>query len=96
MKIQIIGGKGIKAGCCQQTFEYKKFVDDAQQCFAFIIPPIIQIFTEGEGDGIKSRLPFNIFSTLHCEKKNCQTFKNMLTDVYARSSNNFSFENLFE
>ena len=28
-------------------------------------PPIIWIFTEGEGDGIKSRLPFEIFSTLH-------------------------------
>ena len=27
-------------------------------------PPIIWIFTEGEGDGIKSRLPFKIFSTL--------------------------------
>ena len=27
-------------------------------------PPIIWIFTEGEGDGIKSRLHFKIFSTL--------------------------------
>ena len=27
-------------------------------------PPIILIFTEGVGDGIKSRLPFKIFSTL--------------------------------
>ena len=27
-------------------------------------PPIIWILTEGEGDGIKSRLPFKIFSTL--------------------------------
>ena len=26
--------KGI-TGCCQQTFECKKFVDNAQQCFAF-------------------------------------------------------------
>ena len=26
--------------------------------------PIIWIFTEGEGDGIKSRLPFKIFTTL--------------------------------
>jgi hypothetical protein len=26
-------------------------------------PPMI-IFTEGEGDGIESRLPFKIFSTL--------------------------------
>jgi hypothetical protein len=29
-----------------------------------IVPPIILIFTEGEGDGIESRLPFKIFSTL--------------------------------
>ena len=27
-------------------------------------PPIIWIFTEGEGDGIKYRLPFKILSTL--------------------------------
>ena len=27
-------------------------------------PPIIWIFTEGKGDGIKFRLPFKIFSTL--------------------------------
>ena len=27
-------------------------------------PPIIYIFTEGEGDEIESRLPFKIFSTL--------------------------------
>ena len=52
------------AGCCQQTFEYKKFVDNAQQCFAFMPQanfPIIWIFTEGYG--IESRLPFKIFST---------------------------------
>ena len=29
------------------------------------LPPIILIFTEGEGDGIESRLTFKIFSTLH-------------------------------
>ena len=28
-------------------------------------PPIIWIFNEGEGDGIESRLPFKIFSTLN-------------------------------
>ena len=30
--------KGVKeknVRCCQQTFEYKKFADNAQQCFAF-------------------------------------------------------------
>ena len=31
-------------------------------------PPIIWIFTEGEDDGIESRLPFKIFSTLHYHK----------------------------
>ena len=29
-----------------------------------LFPPIIWIFTEGEGDGIQSRLSFQIFSTL--------------------------------
>ena len=29
---------------------------------------IIWIFTEGEGDGIESRLPFKIFSTLYENK----------------------------
>ena len=27
-------------------------------------PPIIRIFTQGEGDGIESRLPFKIFPVL--------------------------------
>ena len=31
------------------------FVDNTQQCFA-LLPPMIWIFTEGEGDGIDSRL----------------------------------------
>ena len=31
-----------------------------------IFPPIIWIFTEGEGDGIESRLSSKIFSTLIC------------------------------
>ena len=43
-------------------------VDNAPQCLPLyleqIFPPVIWIFTEGEGDGIKSRLPFKIFSTL--------------------------------
>ena len=46
--------------------ENKKFVDITQQCFAFtpqaIFAAHIWIFTEG--DGIESRLPFKIFSTL--------------------------------
>ena len=32
--------------------------------FKQIFPPIIWMFTEVEGDGIESRLPFKIFSTL--------------------------------
>ena len=41
MKIQIIGRKGAGieqniAGYCQQAFEYKKFVDNTQRCFAFM------------------------------------------------------------
>ena len=42
VKIQIIGGKSLLevirqniAGWCQQTFCFEKFVDNAQQCFAF-------------------------------------------------------------
>ena len=45
------------------NFYFQKFVNNAQQYFA-ITPeasfPIIWIFTEGEGDGIESRLP-NLF-----------------------------------
>ena len=56
------------AGWCQQTFCFQKFVDNSQQCFDFTpqakFQPIIWIFTDSEGDGIKSRLPFKIFSTL--------------------------------
>ena len=32
--------------------------------FKQTFPPMIGIFTEGEGDGIESRLPFKIFYTL--------------------------------
>jgi hypothetical protein len=43
-------------------FENKKFVDNAQQCFAFTpqvnFPANNLNITEGEGDGIKYRLPF--------------------------------------
>ena len=36
VKIQIMGGKGAKAKhCWMLSFEYKKFVNKAQQCFAF-------------------------------------------------------------
>ena len=49
-----------------------KFVDSAQQCFAFTpqanFPTHNSIFTEGEDDGIESRLPLKIFSTLTVHK----------------------------
>ena len=50
VKIQIMGGKVYLtckgktfAGCCQQTFENKKFVDNTQQCFAFISQTFLPI-----------------------------------------------------
>ena len=50
------------------NFFFQKFVDNAQQCFAFTpqtnFPPIIWIFIEGEGDEIESMLSFKISSTL--------------------------------
>ena len=50
------------AGRCQQTFENKKFVDITQQCFACTLqekfPTHNLNFTEGEDDGIESRLSF--------------------------------------
>ena len=48
------------AGHCQQAFENKKFVDITQQCFALLpqvnFPANDLTFTEGESDGIESRL----------------------------------------
>ena len=125
-KFHFVAGKLLEvmrqnfAGWCQQTFYLPRFVDNAQQCFAFTslvnvppytvrprdtrpwaartsqvhvfelgpkfemnefmnlcpalfchlhlkqtFPPIIWIYTEGEGDRIKSKLPFKTFSTLH-------------------------------
>ena len=51
-----------------RPFCIQKFVDNAQQCFAFTpqanFPAQILIFTEGEGDVIESRLPIIFFYTL--------------------------------
>ena len=76
VKIQIVGGKGVKAkiaGHCQQSFCFQKFVENAQQCFAFTpqanFPPIIWLFTDVEGDRTESRLPFKIFSTLPSQRR---------------------------
>ena len=55
-------------GDVHKLFVFKNFVYNVQHCFAFTLkqtfPHRIWIFIEGEGDGIKSRLPFKFFSTL--------------------------------
>ena len=41
------------AGCCLQTFEYKKFFDNTQQCFALLPQvkfPAYNLTLKGEGD----------------------------------------------
>ena len=43
-------------------------------------PPIIWIFTEGEGDGIESRLPFKFFSTLCKENSPRVTQDSIIAD----------------
>ena len=53
---------GNKAKHCLVMDVNKLFVH-SQKCFAFTFPPIIWIFNEGEGDVIKSRLPFKKMST---------------------------------
>ena len=40
-------------------------------------PPIIWIFTESEGDGIESRLPFEIISTLQIRE-----FEHVIIEPY--------------
>ena len=56
VKIHMMGGKVClrKANHCQETFENKKFVDITQQCLTLL--PQVNFPTEGEGDGIESRL----------------------------------------
>ena len=96
----MIGGKviielirQIIAGWCLQTFYFQKFVDNAQLPYYLkqTFPPIIGIFTEGESDGIKSRLPFKIFFTLPnivrtwwlswAVAMQCHTFEKFLTQA---------------
>ena len=57
VQMQIIGGKGVKAKNWTPSNVLPLYL---KQTFL----PIIWIFTDGEGDGIKSRQPFKIFSTL--------------------------------
>ena len=55
-------------------------------------PPIIWIFTEGEGDGIESRLPFKIFSTLK-EVRNYRKFLKILLSTYKEIRRKQTFQN---
>ena len=77
MKIQIIGNNftwGNKAKHCwvmSTIFLFPKVCWQHSAMFCLYtssiflnFPPLIWIFTEGKGDGIKFRLPFKIFSTL--------------------------------
>ena len=68
------------AGWCQQTFCSQKYVLPFYLKQTF--PPLIWMFTEGEGDGIKSRLPFKIFSTLR--EKSIKTKKKMFARIAIR------------
>ena len=52
-----------------------------------IFPPIIWIFTEGEDDGIKTRLPFKTFSTL---LSNLYTVPFRASSFHKKSSNSIS------
>ena len=82
VKIQIMGGK-VCLSCRGKTLlaivnkllniNIKSLLTIASNVLPLQLkqtfPPIIWIFTEGEGDGIESRLPFKIFSTLLVEIK---------------------------
>ena len=55
-------------GDVNKLFVFKSLLTTSSNGLSFCLkqtfPPIIWIFTEGEGDEIESRLPFKIFSTL--------------------------------
>ena len=75
VKIQIIGGK-VSLRCKGKTllgdinklFVFKSLLTMPSNVLPLHLnqtfPPVIWIFTEAEGDGIESWLPFKIFSTL--------------------------------
>ena len=62
VKIQIMGGKGVKA---KHSLCLQKFVDNVQQCFAFTPQenfPVHNLnFPEGEGNWIETKLPLKSF-----------------------------------
>ena len=77
MKIQIIDGKvclrckgKTLLGDVNKYFVSKSLLTTPSNILPLHLkqtfPPILWIFTEGEADGIESRLPFKIFSTLKC------------------------------
>ena len=59
-----------------KDFVFKSFLTRPSNIFTLNLkqtfPPMIWIFTEGEGDGIESRIPFKIFSTLRETNLNFQ------------------------
>ena len=75
VKIQIMGGKvclrykgKILLVVVNKLFVFKSLLTSSSNVLSLYLkqtfPPIIWIFTEGEGDEIQSRLPFEIFPTL--------------------------------
>ena len=75
VKIQIMGGKlwlrckdKTLLGVVNKLFVFKSLLTTPRNVLPLRLnltfPPLIWIFTKGEGDGIESRLPFKIFSTL--------------------------------
>ena len=75
MKIQIMGGKvclkckgKTLLGDVNKLFVFKGLLTIPSNVLLLYLkqtfPPIIWVFTESEGDGIETRLPFKIFSTL--------------------------------
>ena len=83
VQIQIRGGKvclrrkGKTLLGIETNFLYSKVCWQRPAMFCLYtlkqtFPPLIWIFTEGEGDGIESRIPFKIFSTLRETNLNFQ------------------------
>ena len=86
VKIQIMWGscKGkTLLGVVNKLFVFKSMLTTPSNVSSLhlkqIFPPIIWIFTKGEGDGIESRLPLKIFSTLTSAPSNCVTWRSYKT-----------------
>ena len=57
--------------------------------------PIIRIFTEGDGDGIESRLPFKTFSTLKKNVSEKQCDLNIEPRTFFSLSPGRTYSNIF-